>query len=163
MSEGNKIKLRLKWHNSSYVAKVLWACLPICGLLSWILFCLPSLQYDSVKIFGYQLIGGVVIDNVKYNFSGYKEIVGCVYLTLLGFYGLFVPNKINRGIQAGLATIGFAFFILFALWNEQILKDLGLQTAFKTGAIWPIILSLVMLVCSIILYVNSDIEKVKDN
>ena len=88
------------WKKSNYVGQILWLCLPICGILSWILFALPLFKIDSLTIYGWNLFSTITIEDKSFSFYGIKEVLGCVYLMVLGIYGMFGYKRIHRVIQA---------------------------------------------------------------
>lgn len=147
------------WKKSNYVGQVLWLCLPICGILSWILFALPLFKIDSLTIYGWNLFSTITIEDKSFNFFGIKEVLGCVYLMVLGIYGMFGYKRIHRVIQAVFSCLGISLFGLFPLFNVKNINTEGFTTDFKAGSVLPIIFAFIMMISTIILCCTTDKDK----
>lgn len=157
------------WKKASSTDKVLWIVIPVACILSWLIFVMPYILADGITVMGFELVGGKTIGETYVKLSGYKEILMCLYMTILGVFSLFNYSRFARAIQAAASSVGLALFSYFSLLNDKILTDSGFTTKTQTGLVWPIVICTITLVLSCILLVNakkdvkSDEDEVKED
>lgn len=142
--------IKMTWYDRVFMLSI-----PVCGLLTWLIFALRLFTVNDLPIYGYNLFSTIEIDGSSYTFNGIKEIFVCLLMTGCGIYALIGHTKMDCFIQAGISWVGLVLFTLFALLNVKSLNSNGCITIFTEGTVFPIIMTFLMFVSATVLTVHT--------
>lgn len=144
----------LSWWNQVFLI-----CIPVSALLCWLLFALPILRAENVIVYGYQMFSRISIGGLWYDFNGYKEVMGCLFLTSIGIDSLVQHGRLAMFFQTLGSCTGLILFSLFPLLDVKSLNQNGIETEFLYGSVFPILMCFIMVVSCVVLSVTAIKKK----